>query len=170
MSIDRSDDYIISLIQELLKQPNETEWLEFKHNNYDKEMIGEYISALSNSAALNGKTNAYMIWGVNDETHQILGTTFYPSQTTKGNEALENWLLRLLTPKIDFKFYEVIMDDDNVVLLEIAPANINPVMFSGVEYIRLNSHKKKLKELPEKERELWRVFDKVPFEKANCSR
>lgn len=165
MSITRSNDYIISLIKELLKQPNETEWLEFKHNNDDKEMIGEYISALSNSAALNSKTNAYMIWGVDDATHKILGTTFKPSVTTKGNEALENWLLRLLTPKIDFKFYEVTIDEKEVVLLEIAPANINPVTFSGVEYIRLNSHKKKLKELPEKERELWRVFDRVPFEK-----
>lgn len=153
MSITRSDDYIISLIKELLKQPNETEWLEFKHNNDDKEMIGEYISALSNSAALNSKTNAYMIWGVDDSTHKILGTTFKPSVTTKGNEALENWLLRLLTPKIDFKFYEVTIDEKDVVLLEIAPANINPVTFSGVEYIRLNSHKRKLKELPEKERE-----------------
>lgn len=165
MSITRSNDYIISLIKELLKQPNETEWLEFKHNNDDKEMIGEYISALSNSAALNSKTNAYMIWGVDDATHKILGTTFKPSVATKGNEALENWLLRLLTPKIDFKFYEVTIDEKEVVLLEIAPANINPVTFSGVEYIRLNSHKKKLKELPEKERELWRVFDRVPFEK-----
>jgi len=165
MSINRSTDYIISLIKELLKQPNETEWLEFKHNNYDKEMIGEYISALSNSAALHSKTNAYMIWGVNDATHEILGTTFTPSTTTKGNEALENWLLRLLKPKIDFRFYEVEIDGKNVVLLEIAPAVVNPVSFQGVEYIRLNSHKKKLKDLSEKERELWRVFDRVPFEK-----
>jgi hypothetical protein len=36
MSITRSNDYIKSLIRELLKQPNETEWLEFKHNNDDK--------------------------------------------------------------------------------------------------------------------------------------
>jgi predicted HTH transcriptional regulator len=165
MSIDRSKEYIISLIKELLKQPNETEWLEFKHNNYDKEMIGEYISALSNSAALNGKTNAYMIWGVDDSTHDILGTDFKPTTTTKGNEALENWLLRLLTPKIEFKFYEVTIDNHNLVLLEIAPAYRNPVMFQGIEYIRLNSHKKKLKEFSEKERELWRVFDKIPFEK-----
>jgi len=165
MSINRTNEYIVSLIQELLKQPNETEWLEFKHNNCDKEMIGEYISALSNSATLHGKINAYMIWGVDDKTHEILGTTFRPSITTKGNEALENWLLRLLKPKIDFRFYEVEIEDKYLVLLEITPAVVNPVMFSGVEYIRLNSHKKKLKELPEKERELWRVFDRVPFEK-----
>jgi len=52
MSIDRNDDYILSLIKELIKQPQETEWIEFKHNNYEPQMIGEYISALSNSAAL----------------------------------------------------------------------------------------------------------------------
>ena len=165
MSIDRSDEYIVSLIRELLKQPNETEWLEFKHNNDNPQIIGEYISALSNSAALNGKTNAYMIWGVNDETHEVLGTTFQPSKAKKGNEALENWLLRLLEPKIDFKFYEVTMDDKDIVLLEISPAYRHPVKFSGSEYIRISSYKKMLKELPEKERELWRVFDRVPFEK-----
>ncbi len=165
MSINRSEEYIISLVKELVKQPNETEWLEFKHNNATPEMIGEYISALSNSAALHNKTNAYMVWGINDATHEMLGTTFKPSTTTKGNEALENWLLRLLTPKIDFHFYEVEIRDKNIVLLEIAPAFKTPVMFQNIEYIRLNSHKKKLKELPEKERALWRAFDRVPFEK-----
>jgi len=165
MSINRSDDYIISLIQELIKQPKETEWLEFKHNNKTPQMIGEYISALSNSSALNGKINAYMIWGIEDETHSIIGTDFKPSSEKKGNEELENWLLRLLEPKIDFRFYEVNINKMNVVLLEIASAYRHPVRFSGTAYIRNGSYKKKLKELPEKERDLWRVFDRVPFEK-----
>lgn len=161
----RSTDYIKSLVNEIIKLPNETEWIEFKHNNEDPQMIGEYISALSNSAALNGKTNGYIIWGVDDATHEILGTTFTPSSAKKSGEALENWILRLLEPKIDFKFYEIEIDEKNIVLLEIAPAYRHPVTFSGTEYIRLGSHKKKLKELAEKERELWRIFDKVPFEK-----
>ena len=161
----RSTDYIKSLVNEIIKLPNETEWIEFKHNNEDPQMIGEYISALSNSAALNGKTNGYIIWGVDNTTHEILGTTFTPSSAKKGGEALENWILRLLEPKIDFKFYEIEIDEKSIVLLEIAPAYRHPVTFSGTEYIRLGSHKKKLKELAEKERELWRIFDKVPFEK-----
>lgn len=161
----RSEEYIKSLVKELLKLPNETEWIEFKHNNKDPQMIGEYISALSNAAALNGKANAYMLWGVDDTTHEILGTDFTPSQAKKGGEALENWLLRLTEPKIDYKFYELAINEKDIVLLEIAPAYRHPVTFSGTEYIRLGSHKKKLKDLAEKERELWRVFDKVPFEK-----
>ncbi|MDD3506591.1 MAG: ATP-binding protein, partial [Sulfurimonas sp.] len=75
------------------------------------------------------------------------------------------WLLRLTEPKIDYKFYELSINEKAIVLLEIAPAYRHPVTFSGTEYIRLGSHKKKLKDLAEKERELWRVFDKVPFEK-----
>ncbi|WP_187648127.1 ATP-binding protein [Nitrosophilus labii] len=165
MSIDRSEEYIVSLVKELLKQPKESEWLEFKHNNKDPQMIGEYISALSNSAALHRKTNAYMIWGVDDTTHKLLGTSFSPSQTKVGGEALENWLLRLLEPKIEFKFYEVEIEDKKVVLLEIAPAYRHPVRFKGVEYIRFFSYKKKLKDLPEKERDLWRIFDNIPFER-----
>ena len=38
------------LVQELCKLPNETTYIEFKHDNYTPDMIGEDISALANSA------------------------------------------------------------------------------------------------------------------------
>ena len=106
----RNTDEIMSLVLETIKLPKESEWVEFKQNKNDPQMIGEYISALSNSAALNGKTSAYMIWGIDDKTHKIVGTSFSPSADKKGNEVLENWLLRLLEPKIDFRFYEQEID------------------------------------------------------------
>lgn len=165
MSIVRSSEYIIDLIQELIKQPNETEWIEFKQNQAVPDEIGEYISALSNSAALHGKPYAYMLWGIDDQTHEILGTYFKPSLKKTGNEELENWLLRLLTPKIDFRFLELELEGEDLVLLEIGAAFRHPVQFKTTEFIRVGSYKKKLKEFPEKERELWRIFDKVPFEK-----
>src|SRR6266545_1417902 len=77
---------------------------------------------------------------------------------------LENWLLRLLTPKIHFSFFEVRVDGQPVVLLEIERAFRHPVQFQGVELIRVGSYKKKLKDFPEKERALWRLFDRIPFE------
>ncbi len=76
MNYNRSDEYLVSIVQELCKSPSETEWVEFKHNNDNPKQIGEYISALSNSAALMGKVNAYMIWGVDDKTHELIGTDF----------------------------------------------------------------------------------------------
>ena len=164
----KDDKYICSLIKELIKQSKENEWLEFKHNNKDPKKIGEYISALSNSAALLGRRDAYIIWGVCDDTNKIVGTSFSPSNEKIGNEALENWLLRSLEPKIDFVFYEVKIDEKKVVLLNIAPAYRHPVRFKDIEYIRISSYTKKLKEHPEKERELWKVFDNIPFEKQDA--
>ena len=62
-----------NLVRGLVSLPNETEWLEFKHNNDTPQEIGEYISALSNSAALHGRPRAYILWGIDDVTHRIIG-------------------------------------------------------------------------------------------------
>lgn len=160
----QENEKLNSLVQSLCNLPNETEWVEFKKDNSDSSEIGEYISALSNSAALNGKNRAYVIWGIEDSSHEIVGTVFEPSRTKIGNEELENWLLRLLEPKINFEFHTVSIEGLPVVVLEIHAAFRHPVRFNGQEFIRIGSYKKKLKDYPEKERELWRVFDNTPFE------
>ena len=63
------------LIEALCALPSETPWLEFKANNFKPDMIGEDISALANSAALAERSCSYMIWGVDDTTHEVIGTT-----------------------------------------------------------------------------------------------
>jgi len=158
------DNYSQSLLAELRHLPTETEWVEFKKNYKDYEELGEYIAALANSAALGGKIYAYLVWGIQDQTHEIIGTNFKYRFAKKGHEELESWLLRLLTPKIEFRFFELDMDDKLVVILEINRANHEPVKFKGIAYIRIGSYKKRLKDYPEKERKLWRLFDKTPFE------
>lgn len=155
-----------NIIRELVSLPSEVEWVEFKHNKVEPEEIGEYISALSNSAALLGKLCAYVIWGVEDKTKNIVGTTFSPPEKTVGNEVLENWISHQLDPRIDFRFYEDIYDDLPIVVLAVPPANNRPVRFKGIEYIRIGSYKKKLKDYQEKERALWKVFERTPFEKG----
>lgn len=157
-------DYLNGLVTELRKLPAETGWVEFKHNNDNPEDIGEYISALSNTAALHGKANGYLVWGIRDGTHEVAGTAFRPAQSKKGNEDLENWLVRLLNPRINFRFHELVHEGQPVVLLEIPRASSKPVQFQGIEYIRVGSYRQKLKDHPEKERELWRVFDTTLFE------
>jgi ATP-dependent DNA helicase RecG len=161
MSAGRSADYLAGLVREL---PGEVEWVEFKVNKAVPQEIGEYISALSNAAALAGKAFGYVVWGVEDGGQDIVGSSFAPTATKVGNEELESWLLRLLTPKIHFGFFEVEIDGKHIVVLEIRRAYRQPVQFQGQEFIRVGSYKKKLKEFPEKERALWRIFDRVPFE------
>ena len=166
MIANRTSDYIVGLVNELRTWPKETEWIEFKYNRAVPDEIGQYISALANSAALAGRANAYMVWGVNDATHEIIGTEFNPTIVKKGGEELESWLLRLMTPKIDFRFHSVAIEEQLVVLLDISAAFRQPVRFMNQEFIRVGSYKKNLKEFPEKERALWRIFDKTPFERA----
>ncbi|MFH1958307.1 MAG: ATP-binding protein [bacterium] len=163
-----TQEYLLKLVKELRALPDETEWIEFKHNYVNHQEIGEYISALSNSAALSGKVMGYLVWGIEDKTHNIIGTDFRPKSLKVGNEELENWLLRLLTPKINFRFYELQTVQGKVVILEIDRAFRHPVQFQGKEYIRIGTYKKLLKEFPEKERQLWRIFDTTPFEELNA--
>lgn len=164
MSLERNDAYLVGLVRELCKLPAETPWLEFKHNNDDPQQIGEYLSALSNAAALDGKGSAYLVWGVEDGSHTIVGTMFKPHAAKKGNEELESWLLRQLSPRLHFRFYSFVIDDKPMVLLEIPRASGKPTSFEGRELIRIGSNKKSLKDFPEQERSLWRTFDQTPFE------
>lgn len=158
-------DYFASLVQELRGLPGETDWLEFKVDFGDPQAIGEYISALSNSAALCGRHRAYMVWGIEDATHAIVGTRFSPAKAKKGNEPLENWLHRFLEPAVDFAFHEVAVEGRRVVLLEVSGAVHRPVEFKRARYVRVGSAKRRLSDFPEKERALWRLLDSVPFEK-----
>ena len=164
MTADRNRDYLVGLVRELCNLPHETEWVEFKVNHRNPQSIGEYVSALSNAAALHDKVHAYILWGIENGTHAVVGTDFSPGIAKKGNEPLETWLLRLLKPRIDFRFQEIEVDANRVVLMEIDRASQHPVAFEGVEYIRVGSSKRKLKDYQEKERALWRVFDRVSFE------
>jgi ATP-dependent DNA helicase RecG len=164
MNAERRSEYLIGLFHELCKLPDETEWVEFKVDNDSPQEIGEQISALANSAALIGKAYAYLLWGVEDKTHKVVGTKFVSSSAKVGNEVIENWLLQLLSPKINFRFHNFTIDEVNVVLLEIERASRHPVQFKGNEFIRIGSYKKRLKDFPEKERALWRIFDQTPFE------
>ena len=157
-------DMINSIIEEARRQPYELPWIEFKHNNYTPQEIGEYISALSNTAALFNQEHAFMIWGIDDKTHEVLGTTFSPQSERVDNQGLDLWISTQLDPQVQFYFHTTKIGDQTVVLLEIGRAFSTPVKFRGEDYIRIDSHKKKLKDYPDTERELWAIFSRIPFE------
>ena len=152
------------LVVELCKLPNETQWVEFKHNNYLPEMIGQDISALANSATLHEKSCAYMLWGVDDTTHEIVGTEFNMQTVKKGQQELENWLRSLLSKNADFEFHSVKVEDKNVGVLIIHRAVNQTVMFQKVDYIRVGSYTKKLSEYPALQAQLWDRLRTSKFE------
>jgi predicted HTH transcriptional regulator len=155
---------LADLVEDLADYSEETEWIEFKESQADPEQIGQNISAISNSAALLGKTRGYVVWGVQDISHEIVGTKFRPAAKKKGNEMLEPWLNRMLSPGLDLRFHTGEVNGKAVVVLEIPPAERVPVRFATEEYIRIGSSTRKLREYPEKARQLWQALGRTAFE------
>lgn len=151
------------LITELLKNTSEREWFEFKTNNPLIEDMGEYISALANSACLLGKKFSYIIWGISDN-REVVGTTFDPHCMKKGNQDVENWLQQMIKPSINFCFNKINYNGKNLVIMTIPSAISEPIKFRNISYIRIGSHNNKLIDYPDRERGLWNILLHKNFE------
>jgi predicted HTH transcriptional regulator len=157
-----------ALVRNLRKSPIETECVEFKRNKASPEEIGEYISALSNSATYHGKENSYIIWGIDDVSHNIVGTDFDFSAAKVGNEEMNNWLRRLLSDNANFTAHSLEIDNKRIELLIIYKAIQGTVKFKSIDYIRVGSYKKKLKDHPSIEANLWDRINKAKFEEMHA--
>lgn len=160
-----TDKQLTKLVDELIKFPRECEWVEFKHNFHSPEEIGERLSALSNGACIHNRSTGYLVFGVEDHTHKILGTSFSAKAHKKGSEDFEHWLATRLNPRIDFRIYEFDYETNKRLVIFVIPAARNrPVDFLHHAYIRVSSITRKLSEFSEKEAIIWRK-DHKPFEK-----
>ena len=153
-----NDQARLALIDRLRAQSGEQEWFEFKRNHYEPEVLGEYVSALANAAALANQPRGYLVFGIDDESHDVVGTSFDPYMAkAKGNQALLPWLVAGLRPHIGVEVNVVERDDRHIVLFGISPAVDQPVSFRGTAFIRIGSSKTELSKHPEKERALWNL-------------
>lgn len=150
---------LTALLDRLRAEPRESEWLEFKTNVYDG--LGEYISALANSACLLGKPRAYLVFGIADGSHAAVGTTFDPAAEMVKNKEGKNiqpltlFLSQGLKPNVGFEIYPFIYQGCRIVLFEIHPATDQPVKFYDKAYIRDGACKADLERYPEKARQIW---------------
>lgn len=147
---------LFAIVEDLRRQGAETNWFEFKHNNDDPERIALMVSALANGARLADRETAYIVWGVEDGTQDILGTSFRPGTATVGNQGLMMWLGQVLAPCPHLYFQELEHPEGgHLVVLEIPAATTSPVAFNGVAYIRQGSATPRLATLKEVEASLW---------------
>ena len=160
---------LVALVNELRSYKTEANWFEFKHNNYDPEMIGQDISALANGAAYAEKTCAYMIWGIHDKTHEVVGTNYDQYSLKVGNQEIESWLRNLISSNAEFEFQKIQMKDNDlndkdIVVLIIYRATNQTVTFKKVDYIRVGSYTKKLSDFPQIRAQLWDKIRNSRFE------
>lgn len=157
---------IVQLINELRALPRESEWVEFKGNNWNPEKLGANISALSNAALLEGKRYGYIVYGIEDKTHNIIGTDFNPEKTKIKGQEVENYIATQLQPRTTFKIFKQAIDDKNIVIFQVNTPIGHPLRYKGIAYIRIGSYTKELKDHADKESRLWKKLNKEVFEKT----
>ncbi|MBT3210125.1 MAG: transcriptional regulator [Bacteroidetes bacterium] len=145
------NEELIKLLEELVAHPIETQWIEFKMGagSITNEQIGEYVSAMSNGATISNQPFGYLVWGVDDDTHEVKGTNFCFTTAKQGNQDLELWVRNLLHPKINFEIFEFAYHGNNVVMLRIPSAKGEPTHFKKKPFIRIGSNKTDLRNFPE---------------------
>ena len=131
---------LYNILSDAIAYPAETEIIEFKEakENYDFDKIGKYFSALSNEANLKGKACAWLIFGVEDTKHHIVGTRYRSDR--KKLDSLKKEISDKTTHNISFiEIHELNTPEGRVVMFQIpaAPQSI-PVAFEGFYYGRAN--------------------------------
>lgn len=156
---------IEQLVRHLIGVGHEAGYLEFKEN-FDKEVVGERISAIANSCALLDHEIGYIVFGVHDKTLEIVGTKFDPSIVKVGSMPIENWLHQFVEPKVHLSFHECKIDGKHVVVLKIPSAIDRPVSFNKKEWIRIGEVTRALADFPEKEKRIWNNQKNRNYEKG----
>ena len=145
-------------VLELCSYSDEQEWFEFKENWFQADGLGEYVSALSNSAAFHNKNEAYFVWGINNQTHEIVGTSFNQYRDYN-SEPYQNYLARNLFPSLSFRFEELFINDKRIVVLVVPAAQELPTAFKEKRYIRIGSAKNNIKNYPKREIQLFKILN-----------
>ena len=117
---------------------SENEVVEFKsaRNSYDIDDLGKYFSALSNEANLREHEYAWIVFGIDNKTHEITGTHFKDGEDAlnrlkqdMSQHTTDNLIFREITP--------IILDSKRVLMFKIPATHRNIVMhWKGIAWSR----------------------------------
>lgn len=146
-----NNEELIILVDELRALPRETEWVEFKKGTATtNERLGMYISGLSNSACVKNQDFGYLIFGIDDVTHEVIGTNFNFKTAKEGNQELELWIKRNTIPTLNFEHYVCQYNPNvRVELFSIPAAKGEPISFMNYQKIRIGTSLTDLKNYPD---------------------
>lgn len=132
-----------NLQDELLEKLNslinnwENETVEFKeaNNDYDKDKIGKYFSALSNEANLRNLQCGWLVFGIKEKGKEIIGTNY---RNKSGLDTLKHEISLQTTGGISFvEIYEVEKEDKRIIMFQIPAATAGiPTGWKDLYYAR----------------------------------
>lgn len=145
-----TNEELITLINDLQNLPKENEWVEFKTGTATtNERLGQYISAISNSACIHNQDFGYLVFGIHDDTHEVVGTDFKLKNKKEGNQELELYLRHYLHPSVRFSHFICQFDNLHVEIFKIPAAKSQPTNFKKIPYIRFDSSLTDLRNHPD---------------------
>ena len=130
-------------LDELIASQFETEVTEFKEakNSFSFDELGQYFSALSNEANLHNKNCAWIIFGIEDKKHKIVGTKY--RNNDKELNSLKEEIARQTSENLTFiEIYKCTRkdaegNDKRILLFQIPPAPKGiPIAFKRMYYGR----------------------------------
>lgn len=127
----------INILQQLLAH-SENEIVEFKkaENSFDFDDLGKYFSALSNEANLREHKFAWLVFGIDNKTHAVIGTSYKDSEAAlnklkqdMSQHTADNLVFREIVP--------VLFEGKRVLMFKIPASPRNIVMrWKGIPYGR----------------------------------
>lgn len=126
---------LCDILNELIKN-EESECVEFKRaeNNFDIDRLGKYFSAISNEANIKNKQYGWIVFGVDDKTHQYTNTKFYYDNNFN---SIKKQISDNTTDNITFiEIYSFEIDQNRVIMFQVPAASGTPMNWKGFPYGR----------------------------------
>ena len=126
---------LCDILNELIKN-SENECVEFKRaeNNFDIDKLGKYFSAISNEATLKNKQYGWIVFGIDDKTHNFTNTRYHYDNNFN---SVKKQISDNTTDNVTFiEIYNLDIEDNRVIMFQVPAASGTPMNWKGFPYGR----------------------------------
>lgn len=161
-----TNERLMDVVNECLRLPDETDWVEFKINNSEYNSLWERLSWLSNTACLSWRDYGILIFWIEDVTLEIKWTNFKPDTKKEWGQPFLFKLSKDLQPSnVTPRVEKVKYNNKDLVIFLIPSAIDSPTTFKKIPYWRVGTATPPLSEYPDKQRKIWNNIYNKNFEK-----
>ena len=118
---------LYDILNELLKYP-ENEYIEFKRvdNDFDIDKLGKYFSAISNEATLKNKQYGWIVFGIDDKTHEFTNTHYCIDNNFN---RVKKQIADNTTDNVTFiEVYHLDIHNNRVIMFQVPAASGSPMI------------------------------------------
>lgn len=126
---------LCDILNELIKN-FENECVEFKRaeNDFNIDKLGKYFSAISNEATLKNKQYGWIVFGIDDKTHNFTNTRYHYDNNFN---SVKKQISDNTTDNVTFiEIYNLDIEDNRVIMFQVPAASGTPMNWKGFPYGR----------------------------------